>query len=204
MYFWYWLTCNSAAVQSIAAAFGAVLAVITIVLLLVTLKAVRRQAKAAEDQAAARASTQVAKEQTRAAVDAAEAARKQVDLLLSQIEQSIAPLLVAEPDDRPDFKNYKVVNRGAGVAFQIIYWQGELDAAKEATKKGGGIPVNPVRPSTLGAGNHVYLPVPSAWPVITLRYKGADRAERWTVVYRDSIKDQQHWVTKGGKIISLT
>jgi hypothetical protein len=165
-----WLARNSAAFQSIAAACNVALALITIVVLVVTWKAIMRQAKAAEDQTeAARALTQVAKDQTKAATDAAESARKQSDLLSAQIEQSTAPLLVAEPDEREGMRNCKLVNRGTGVAFQILYWQGDRDATKDNT-----------------------------------RYKGVDREERWTVVYRDAFKDQQHWARKAGQVFSLT
>jgi type II secretory pathway pseudopilin PulG len=189
----YWLARNSAALQSIATICGVVLAAITILVLVATWKAIRRQAEAAEDQAAA------ARAQTQAAKDAAESARKQSDLLLAQIEQSTAPLLVAEPDDRDGFRNCKLVNRGAGVAFQIFYWQGDLDAPKD-----GRTVSHSVRPSTLGAGNFVYLPIPPAWPVFTVRYKGVDREERWTVVYQDPVKDQHHWVRKAGTVFSIT
>ena len=194
MNFWCWLSANSSALQGIAALFGVALASVTIYVLFVTWKAVRRQAAAAEDQAAAaRALTVVAKEQTKAAVDAAAAAQRQSDLLSAQIEQSVAPLLVAEPDDRPDFRNYKLVNRGPGVAFHIFYWNGGL----EVKNRGEGIPVTPVQPSTLGSGNFAYLPIPPAWEVFTVMYKGSDRNQRWTVVYRDANKGQQHVVRKG-------
>jgi hypothetical protein len=158
--------------------------------------AIKRQALAAEEQAeAARALTQVAKDQTKAATDAAESARKQSDLLSSQIEQSIAPLLVAEPDDRPYMKNYKLVNRGPGVAFQIFYWKGGI----EMKVPGQSIQIFPVQPSTLGSGNYAYLPIPPAWEVFTVRYKGLDREERWTIVYSDPNKGQEHIVSKGLK-----
>jgi len=201
MTFWSWLNSNSAALQSIAALLGTALAAITIWVLLITWRAIKRQAAAAEGQTeAARALTRVAEEQTKAAIDAAESARKQSDLLSSQIEQSTAPLLVAEPDDRQGLKNYKLVNRGAGVAFQIFFWKGSLDLKDQA----GGISIVPVQPSTLGPGNWTYIAAPPAWDVITVRYKGIDREERWTIVYRDYTKPQQHVVKKGLKEFYLS
>jgi hypothetical protein len=194
MNFWSWISRNSAGMQSIAALLSTALAAITIWVLIITLRAIRRQAAAAEEQTeAARALTQVATEQTKAAIDAAASARKQSDLLSSQIEQSTAPLLVAEPDDRAGMKNYKLVNRGPGVAFQIFYWNGGLDVKNQ----GKGFQMYPVQPSTLGSGNYAYLPVPSGWEVITVRYKGIDREERWTIVHRDPIRPQEHVVKKG-------
>lgn len=102
---WCWFDSNSAVIQGIAALSSVVLAAVTICVLVVTWKAIKRQAIAAEEQAnAARALTQVAKDQTKAEIDAADSARKQSDLLSSQIEQSSAPLLVAEPDNGQDLK----------------------------------------------------------------------------------------------------
>jgi hypothetical protein len=128
MRFWNWLLTNSAAIQGAAALVGVALTAITIIVLVVTWKAIMRQAKAAEEQTiAARAATAVAEEQKKAAVDAAESARKQSELLLSQLEQSSAPLLVAEPDDRNGMKNVRLFNRGSGTAFKIYYFNGHMD-----------------------------------------------------------------------------
>lgn len=190
---WCWLTSNSGPLQSISALLSVGLAFVTIVVLVITWRAIKRQAKAAEEQAiAARALTEVATEQTKAAVDAARSAEKQSNLLSAQIEQSTAPLLVSEPDDRSGFKNYKLVNRGPGVAFQLFYWQGGLDV-----RSSEGFPAFFISPSTLAPGNYVYLPIPPAWEVFTVRYKGVDRGERWTIVYRDPTKPQEHVVRKG-------
>lgn len=201
MNMWYWLNSNSSSVQSVAALASTALTLITIFVLFKTWRAIQRQATATEEQVeAARVLTQVAKDQTKAAVDAAESARRQSDLLSSQIEQSIAPLLVAEPDDRNNMKNHKLVNRGPGVAFQIICWQGGFEPENQSN----GIPIVPVQPSTLGAGNSTYLPIPPAWEVFTVRYKGIDRIERWTVVYRDPYKSQQHLVRRGLQVVYLS
>lgn len=191
--FWQWLRCNAAAVQSIAALLSAALSLITIVVLVITWKAIKRQATATEEQAeAARALTQAARDQTAAAADAAESARRQSDLLSSQIEQSVAPLLVAEPDDRPGYRGYRLAS-GAGVAFQIFYWKGGLEVKNTGHIEG----IVVVQPSTLGPGNSAYLPIPPAWEAFTVRYKGIDREERWTVVYRDRNRPQEHVVKKG-------
>lgn len=101
------------------------------------------------------------------------------------------PLLVVEPDDRPGYKGCKLVNRGQGVAFQILYWNGELNVRDQ------GPPIFFVQPSTMGPGNSAYLPIPLAWKAFTVMYKGLDRAERWTIVYLDPQKPQDHVVRKG-------
>jgi hypothetical protein len=79
------------------------------------------------------------------------------------------------------------------VAFQILYWKGGLDVKNQ----GKGVEIFPVQPSTLVPGNSVYLPIPPAWEVFTVRCKGIDREERWTVVYRDPAKFQDYVVKKG-------
>ena len=198
---WPWLNSNAGALQSLAALLNVALAVATIGILIVTWRAIKRQASAAEDQTrAARALTKVAEDQTKAAEEAAKYAHKQSDLLSAQIEQSTAPLLVAEPDDRPGYNNYKLCNRGAGVAFKIFYWRGGIEVKQQGT----GIPFTPVTPSTLGAGNFAYLPIPPAWDVFTVVYKGQDRQFRWTVVYRDPGKAQEHIVSQGLQEIYLS
>ena len=197
---WCWFDSNSAVIQGIAALSSVALAAVTISVLVVTWKAIKRQAIAAEEQAkAARALTQVAKDQTKAAIDAADSARKQSDLLSSQIEQSSAPLLVVEPDERQGWKNCKLVNRGPGVAFKIFYWNGELEL-----KNQGPVSVFPVRPSTLGPGNFAYLQIPHAWEVITIQYKGVDRNMRWTVYYLEGQKPQEHVVQSGLQEFNLS
>ena len=196
---WCWLNANSGALQSLFAILGAVLTVASIFVLTVTWRAIKRQALASELQAdAARALTQVAEEQTKAAKDAAAAAKTQCDLLSSQLELSTAPLLVAEPDDRSNMKNYKLVNRGQGMAFQVYYWQGGLEV-----KDQGAIPIIPVQPSTLAPGSFVYVPIPPGWLSWTVRYKGIDRQERWTIVYRDANKGQEHVMRRGLQEIYL-
>ena len=107
-------------------------------------------------------------------------------------------MLVAEPDDRPGYKDCKLVNRGQGVAFQILYWNGELNARDQ------GPPISFVQPSTMGPGNSAYLPIPPAWKAFTVRYKGLDRAERWTVVYLDPPRPQDHVVRKGLEEVYLS
>jgi hypothetical protein len=190
---WHWLNSNASQLQSAAALSGIVLTLVSILVLFVTWRAIKRQAIASELQAdAARALTRVATEQTKAALDAAESSRRQADLLARQYELSTAPLLVSEPDDRPNMKNCKIVNRGQGVAFQVFYWQGPLSQKDE-----GPVQIFPVQPSTLAPGAFAYLPIPPGWELWTIRYKGSDRQERWTIMYRDSNRSQEHVVREG-------
>ncbi|MGA3160290.1 MAG: hypothetical protein ABSC77_03660 [Terracidiphilus sp.] len=194
MGFWGWLDFNSGAVQSIASLFSIALAAITIGVLFITWRAIKRHATAAEAHAeAARALTQVAKDQTAAAFETAKLAQKQVELLSSQIEQSTAPLLVAERDDTMAFPTYDLVNRGPGVAFQIFFWVGKLDLKNS----GQQFSIQFIEPSTLGPGSRAHLPMPPQWEVITVRYKGIDRLERWTIIYNDPLMPQEHVMSKG-------
>ncbi len=199
---WCWLNANSGALQSLFAILGAILTVASILVLTVTWRAIKRQARASELQAdAARALTQVAEEQTRAAKDAATSAKTQCDLLSSQLELSTAPLLVAEPDDRPNMRNYKLVNRGQGMAFQVCYWKGMRDEKPEQV----GL-VTPTQPSTLAPGIPVYVPIPPGWSFWTAQYKGIDGQERWTVIYRDVNNGhfrQEHFMRRGPEEIHL-
>lgn len=197
---WEWLGANAAQVQSIAALLVIVLTVVTIVVLWATWRAIKRQAVASELQAdAARALTRVAEEQTKAAVDAAKSSKEQAELLARQFELSTAPLIVGEPDDRPNMKNCKIVNRGQGVAFQVIYWQGGLEVRSQ-----GAFGVFPVQPSTLAPGTFVYLPIPPGWETWTIRYKGSDRQERFTIMHRDPSKPQEHVVRQGLQEVYLS
>ncbi len=95
-------------------------------------------------------------------------------------------------------KNYKLFNRGQGMAFQVFCWQGGLEM-----KEKGSIPIIPVQPSTLAPGSSVYVPIPPAWLSWTVRYKGIDRQERWTIVYRDENKGQEHVMRRGLQEIYL-
>jgi len=193
MTLWHWFNSNASPLQSVAALAGIALTLLSIFVLVVTWRAIKRQAAASELQAdAARALTRVAEEQTKAALDAAESSRRQADLLARQYELNTAPLLVGEPDDRPNMKNCKIVNRGQGVAFQVFYWQGGL-----AKKDEGPVQILPVQPSTLAPGAGAYLPIPPGWESWTIRYKGSDRQERWTIMYRDPNKSQEHVVREG-------
>jgi len=194
------LTTDSAALQNIAALFSVVLTIVSIAVLFVTWRAVRRQAIASELQAdAARALTEVAQEQTEAAKEAARAAKTQCDLLSSQLELEIAPLLVAEPDVNPNFEGYKLVNRGKGTAFQVLYWNGvfqkdNLHQCRQMTV---------VSPSTLAPGTFVVVSIPRTWESWTVRYRGLDRQERWTTVYRDG-RPQEHVMRKGSQEVNLS
>jgi hypothetical protein len=194
-----WFATNSAALQNIAALSSLVLTIVSIGVLFVTWRAVKRQAIASELQAeAAKALTAVAQEQTQAAQEAARAANTQCDLLSSQLELEIAPLLVAEPDDRPNMVGYKIVNRGKGAAFQVLYWNGgfEKDNLHQCRQ------MTVVSPSTLAPNAAFYLPIPTAWECWTVRYRGIDRQERWTIVYRDG-RPQEHVMRKGSQEVYL-
>ena len=194
MSFWHLFETNSGPIQSIAALFSIALTVVTIFVLFVTWRAIKRQATAAEEQAdAARALTQVAKDQTVAAFEAAKFAQRQSELLSSQIEQNTAPLLVAELDEELASVAYNLVNIGPGVAFQIFFWVGTLDMKNQ----GQQYSIQFIEPSTLGPGNRARLPMPPRWEVITVRYKGLDREERWTIIYNDPLRPQEHVVKKG-------
>ncbi len=199
---WNWLNANTGALQGLFAIIAMLLTLASIFVLTVTWRAIKRQALASELQAdAARALTQVAEEQTKAAKDAATAAKTQCDLLSGQLELGVAPMLVAEPDDRPNMKNFKLVNRGQGMAFQVCYWQGEREA-----KGQGKAQSTPTQPSTLAPGIPSYVPIPPGWPTWTAQYKGIDGQERWTVIYRDKNNDnfrQEHFIRRGQQEIHL-
>jgi len=189
MHLWRWLNQNSGALQSIAAFLIAVLTIITIRVLWATWGAIKQQATAAD------ALTKVADAQTKAAENAAKSAQRQAELLASQIELDTAPLLVAEPDlgqAIPAYRNYKIVNRGQGVAFQVYFWAGELEA-----KNAMGISITAVQPSTLAPNASTSVAIKDQWEAWTIRYKGIDRCERWTIVHKDPVKGQQHVVQKG-------
>jgi hypothetical protein len=196
----YWLSQNSGSLQAAGVLVSAILTSLTIYVLFITLSAVKRQAFASEAQAeAARSQAEVAQAQTKAVVEQAASAQRQSDLLAAQIEQGLAPLLVAEPDDRPNMQNYKVVNHGPGPAFQVFYWQGGLESMTQE-----GCQIHSVLPSTLGTGSFAYLPIPPGWVTFTVRYKGLDRQERWTVVYADPSQPQEHIVERGLQQVYLT
>jgi hypothetical protein len=188
---WCWLNTNSGALQSIVAVMGAVLTVASIIVLFVTYRAVKEQADAA------RALTKGAEEQTQAAKNAAESTKRQADLASSQLELSTAPLIVAKSGINPkaNIQVHQLSNRGQGVAFQVGYWKGPHNLI--------GAEVFFINPSTLASGDCVDI-AEREWEVWTIRYKGIDRQDRWTVVYRDKDKPQEHIVRDGLKEIYLS
>lgn len=190
MHLWGWLGDNSEALVALFAIVSAVLTAVTIGVLIGTWIAIHQQANEA------RALTRVALEQTKAAENAASAAKQQAELLESQLEINTAPLIVAEPINEPiiQYRRYKLFNRGAGTAFQVLYWQGGLEARNQNQ---GQIPIVPIQPSTIAPNLSVPVNIPVGWECFTVRYKGIDRQERWTVVYADAGKPQQHIVRKG-------
>jgi hypothetical protein len=157
--------------------------------------AIRTQAKEA------RALTRVAEEQTKAAENAAKSAQRQADLLADQTELSTAPLIVAElalGTAIPGHCNYALFNRGQGVAFQVSYWHGGLEK-KDAIKTA----IFAVQPSTLAPETSAPIAINNQWEVWTIRYKGIDRQERWTIVYKDTARGQEHVVQKGSQELYL-
>lgn len=124
---WQWLNQNAGAVQSIASLLAAILSGITIGVLIVTWKAIKVQADAA------RALTQTAERQNR--------------LLADQLELSTAPLLVFEPCEGPAGQDWKVVNRGLGIAFQVQYWSGGFENFHP--RPGGEYAYKVLNPSTI-------------------------------------------------------
>lgn len=194
MHFWVWLNANAGALGSIAVFLSAALTLVTIWVLVGTWAAIERQAEAAEAQSvAARALTDVAQKQTTASIQAAESAKLQADMVAAQLEINTAPLIVAEPDDRQNWRNTRIINRGQGIAFQVCFWQGPL-ALKD---RGNPFQITVLRPSTLAPGTAVYVPIPPGWDAWTIQYKGLDRQERWTIVYADPGKAQEHVMRKG-------
>lgn len=196
MKLWDWLQFNSIPLQSISALFATVLTVVTIWVLLITWRAIQRQAVASELQAdAARALMRVAEEQTKAAKDAAVAAKRQADLIAIQIDMSMSPLLVAEPDDSNPIRghrSYRLINRGQGVAFQVHYWEAHMNA------RDGSRAIHAVQPPTLAPGVSAGIVVPDRLECWTVQYKGIDNQERWLMVYLEPGRGQQHTIRIAG------
>lgn len=185
---WSWLNANSGAVQS-------VLALVTIFVLGFTAWAIKVQADAA------RALTRVAEEQTKAAKAAAASAEIQARLTADQIELSTAPLLVFEPDARVNNNEWRLVNRGQGVAFQVHLWQGGFEHFHP--RPGTGHSCKVLNPSTLAPGMSIYLEIDPLWREWTLKYKGVDDLHRATKMNRDKSSGQHYIIRRGGKEITL-
>jgi hypothetical protein len=172
--------------------------------LIVTWKAIRRQAVAAEKQTeASRALIEAAQQQTIATNEAARAAKEQSKLLELQYEQDIAPLLVAKlRDSGPtlEFGVLKLTNVGAGSAFQVTVFIGKVDL-QNLNKSYSAVEFSP---STLGPGDGgETIFRPDAEGFMSIRYRGADRIERYTIVSTKNGFWQEHWVRSGTKFICL-
>ena len=188
-----WLNRNSGALRIIEALLRDVLMLAIIIVFLKIRKGIIRQAEVAEAQ------TQAAEAQTQAAVEASGFARRNSELVSIQIAHSIAPLLVAELVDWGEFRNYKLFNRGQGLAFQVCYWQGGLEVKNQK-----GFQTTMVRPSTLVPNASADISISPDWEVFTVWYKASDREERWTIVHKDRNKAQEHVVRKGLKELYLS
>lgn len=197
MNIWAWLQSNSAPLQSIAALILAVLTFVTIWVLIVTWRAIKRQAVASELQAkASRALMGVAEQQTKATQAGAAAAQRQADLVAAQTEMSIAPLLVAEVDEANPIaghKSYRLFNRGQGIAFQVHYWEGHVNARFSSRT------IRSVHPPTIGPGASAQVVIDGRLETWTARYKGIDDQERWLMVYLDDDRGQQHIIRLAGE-----
>lgn len=186
---WGWLNTNSGAIQSMLAA-------VTILVLCFTAWAIKVQADAA------RALTRVAEEQTNAAKAAAEATEAQARLTAEQIEISTSPLLVFEPDERANnHLEWRLVNRGPGVAFQAHLWQGGFEYFRPGP--GTGYSYRALNPPTLAPGAAIYVPIDPLWKQWTVKYKGLDDEYRATRMNRDNSDGQQYIIRRGGKEITL-
>lgn len=202
MELWVWLQRNSASLQSIAALAGAVLTLVTIWVLVITWRSIERQAVASELQAgAARALMRVAEEQTKAAQASASAANMQTRLFADQLELSTAPLLVFEPDARVNNNQWRLVNRGKGIAFQVHLWQGGFEHFHP--RPGTGYSYQILTPSTLAPGEFVYVDIPALWKTWTLKYRGVDDQTRATKMNRDNQGGQHYIIRRGGREITL-
>ncbi len=185
---WSWLNANSGALQS-------VLALVTIFVLGFTAWAIKVQADAA------RALTRVAEEQSKAAKAAAASAEVQARLTAEQTELSTAPLLVFEPDERVHNNEWRLVNRGQGVAFQVHLWQGGFEHFHP--REGTAYSCMVLNPSTLAPGMSIYLKIDPQWREWTLKYKGIDDQHRATKMNRNNSGGQHYIIRRGGKEITL-
>lgn len=175
------MNANAGAVQSVAACLAAALAGITIGVLIVTWKAIKVQADAA------RALTRTAERQNR--------------LLADQIELSTAPLLVFEPCEGPAGRDWKVVNRGLGVAFQVQCWQGGFE--RFHLRPGSENVYRVLNPSTIPPGMFAYVEIDPLWESVTVKYRGIDDQARATKMNQDNQGNQHYIVRRGGKEITL-
>lgn len=178
---WEWLNANAGAVQSIVGLLAAILTGVTIGVLVVTWKAIRVQADAA------RALTRTAERQNR--------------LLADQLELSTAPLLVFEPCEGPAGREWKVVNRGLGVAFQVQYWSGGFENFHP--RAGSGYACKMLNPSTIAPGMFAFVEIDPLWKTVTAKYRGIDDQARATKMNQDDQGNQQYIIRRGGKEITL-
>jgi hypothetical protein len=127
MDFWQWVTCNSAALQIIAALVGALLSLVTIGVLYVTWRAIKRQAKAAEKL------TEATQQQIETSKAQASAAKEQVEVARRQITESLRPILTFSTV--AIYKKGYVKNEGCGVALDVWYTYGTLAAPSQPERR---------------------------------------------------------------------
>lgn len=122
--------------------------------------------------------------------------RRQADLVAAQTERSIAPLLVAEVDEAnpvAGHKSYRLFNRGQGIAFQVHYWEGHVNARFNSRT------IRRVHPPTIGPGASAQVVIDGRLETWTARYKGIDDQERWLMVYLGDDRGQQHTIRLAGE-----
>ncbi|HEX4019553.1 MAG TPA: hypothetical protein VHX63_00270 [Acidobacteriaceae bacterium] len=201
---WNWLYTNGTAVQALSSVLAVVVGIVTIIVLRITWKAINRQAAAAEEQTkASYALIKAAEEQTKATIETAAAAKEQGRLLALQYEQSLAPLIVArrvfgEPGNGLPMLELKNIGTGVAVDVEVIFYEVEIAATNMI------YPSIRFDPSTLGPGetNAIGLPT-SSDGFLTIRYRGTDRLERFTVFHIIGTISQKHWVQQGTGFVSL-
>lgn len=181
MNFWQWLNANSGALQSIAGILAAVLTGVTIGVLIVTWKAIKVQSDAA------RALTQTAERQNR--------------LLADQLELSTAPLLVFEACEGPAGKDWKVINRGLGVAFHVQCWPGGFENFHP--RPGGGYSYKVLSPSTIPPGMFAFVEIDPLWKTVTVKYRGIDDHARATKMNQEDQGNQHYIIRRGGTEVTL-
>ena len=203
---WDWLNvpANGAAVQAAASVLSVLVGILTIAVLVITFRAINRQALAAEEQTkVSTALIKAAHEQRKATLDAAAAAKEQSRLLALQYEQSLAPLIVGRLSIgglNNMMTMLELKNVGSGAAFGVMVTKGKVEIG--AINK-TYISAN-FSPSTLGAGEESELVFDTSVDnAMTVRYRGADLVERYTIMTNTNGFWQEHWVRRGTQFVGL-
>lgn len=132
------------------------------------------------------------------------AVKRQADLLSIQIEQSKSPLLVGKVMERErvnssqrEIRPHELHNRGLGIAFDVCCQEGDAEAGQDLGRTVA------VTPSTIGPGESANTTILNTCDAFTTTYKDIDGGERRTIVYKDQLKAQRHFVKVAGKWIRL-